>query len=69
MQAQLQARRIPVFPIVLFLALAVTLLLGGAIGYAIKTTAPISGPAHVVYVPEASQTGDLCEYSGGHKAC
>ncbi|HSS94311.1 MAG TPA: hypothetical protein VLR46_10015 [Candidatus Dormibacteraeota bacterium] len=74
MQARLEVKRFPSMLFVVLFALAVTLLLGGALGYALKPATQVSGPTHVVVLP-GTQPGpgyigeDSCQFVGHHKQC
>jgi hypothetical protein len=53
MQARFESKRFPSVIVAALFALAVSLLLGGALGYALKPATMVSGPTHVVVVPAA----------------
>jgi hypothetical protein len=74
MQARLEMKRFPLTLVAVLFALAVTLLLGGTLGYALKPATVVSGPAHVIVVP-ASQDGaanasdNRCYFINHQKVC
>jgi hypothetical protein len=58
MQARLEIKRFPSILVAVVFALAATLLLGGALGYALKPAAVVSGATHVIVVPASPPTAD-----------
>ena len=74
MQARLEIKRFPSMLVAILFAVAVTLLLGGALGYALKPATTVSGPTHVIVVP-ASQLGganpsdNACQFVDHIKSC
>jgi hypothetical protein len=68
MQAQLQTNRFPrLFAVVLF-ALTVAILLGGALGYTLRASAPGSGPSHIVQQDTTGSAGSSTSIGLRHKA-
>jgi hypothetical protein len=74
MQARLEIKRFPSMLVAILFALAVTLLLGGTLGYVLKPATTVSGPTHVIVVP-ASQLGganlsdNACQFIDHVKSC
>jgi hypothetical protein len=74
MQARLEMKRFPLTLVAVLFALAVMLLLGGTLGYALKPATTVSGPTHVIVVP-ASQLGganisdNACQFIDHIKSC
>ena len=72
MQAQLEFRKLPSF-LVILVALVTSLVLGGALGYTLRTSTTISGPSRVVVVSSLPSSGnpadDACVFVNHHKAC
>jgi hypothetical protein len=56
MQARFESKRFPSVIVAALFALAVSLLLGGTLGYVLKPAMIVSGPTHFVVVP-ATQPG------------
>ena len=73
MQARLGSNRFPSMLVAILFALAVTLLLGGTLGYTLKPASVVSGPTHVIVVPagqpSSANTDNRCEFIDHHKAC
>jgi len=74
MQAQFVIRRSPTFLVSVLFALAVVMLLGGALGYLLKPANIVSGPARVVVVStsagSAAAAEDRCIWTPNHlKEC
>ena len=72
MQSRLEMKRSPSAIIAILFALAVTLLLGGTLGYVLKA-APTSVPTRVVVVPSNGPSSDYavqpCQWVNHQKAC
>ena len=72
MQAQLEIRKLPPFAVIL-VALVLSLVLGGALGYTLRTPMTITGPSRVVVVSSLPGSGnpadDACVWTNHHKAC
>ena len=71
MQARLELNRFPTMFIAILFALAVTLLLGGVVGYALKPAAVVSGPTHIVVLPAAQPvpSDDPCAHITHGNVC
>ena len=69
MQAQIEARRSPLFAVFLMLALAAALMLGGTIGYLARPASVGSGAAPYVVVTDANPNSYACQFLSGHKGC
>ena len=73
MQARLELKRFPSTLLLIAFAFAAALVLGGALGYALKPTSVTSGPAHVIVMPDTqsvySSSNDTCVFVGKHKEC
>jgi hypothetical protein len=71
MQARIETRRLPSAVVTLVFAILMALVIGVALGYAIKPAAVVSGPVHTIVVPIAQQnpTESNCLFVDKHKAC
>ena len=72
MQARLEIRRLPSTLVAIVLAALMALVLGAALGYAVKPATVVTSPAHVVYFPASqvdNSVGSDCIYTNKHKAC
>jgi len=74
MQARLEIKRFPSMLVAILFALTVTLLLGGALGYALKPVTTVTGPTHVIVVPAsqldgANSSDNACQFIDHIKSC
>jgi hypothetical protein len=70
MQARLEIRRSPFALIVIVFVITAALVLGAAMGYALKGATLVGGPARIVVVQPTSDPGtDACLRINNHKAC
>jgi hypothetical protein len=70
MQASFEMRRFPVTLVAIVFGIAVALLLGLGIGYTLKPTSVITGPATVVAAgADSSSAQDQCIWVAKHKEC
>ena len=70
MQASLGIRRVSVSRILVAFGVALALVLGLQLGYALKASTVISGPAKVVVVTTQPPADDnSCIVIDGHKSC
>jgi hypothetical protein len=74
MQARLEIKRFPSMLVAVLFGLAVTLLLGGTLGYVLKPVTSVSGPTRVIVVPASQLSGansgdNACQFIDHHKSC
>jgi hypothetical protein len=69
MEARLKLRTFPVRVAAILIALMATLVVGASLGYAVRSTSAITGPAHTLVLPLQARQIDTCVYVHGHKGC
>jgi hypothetical protein len=73
MQTRLEISRFPSILLVFVFAVVAALVLGGALGYALKPSSVIAGPGHVTYLPisqlTSSGANDPCVFVDKQKQC
>lgn len=73
MLAPLQIRRFPIQLAVALVAVVIALLLGGGLGYALRTPPSVSGSTRLIVVHDSPSSPTLSDYGciwvRGHKAC
>ena len=73
MQSRLEMRRSPSAIIAILFALALTLLLGGTLGYVVKPATSTGEPTRVVVLPSVGPASDYvaqpCQWVNHQKSC
>jgi len=72
MQARLEIRRFPSMLVALIVAAVAALVIGAALGFAVKPATFVSGPERVVVVSSdtsGSSSANDCIFAGHHKSC
>ena len=72
MQARLEIRRFPSMLVALIVAAVAALVIGAALGFAVKPATLVSGPERVVVVSSdtsGSSSANDCTFAGHHKYC
>jgi hypothetical protein len=72
MQARLEIRRFPSMLVALIVAAVAALVIGAALGFAVKPATFVTGPERVVVVSSdtsGSSSANDCTFVGHHKYC
>jgi hypothetical protein len=73
MQARLEIRRFPSMLVALIVAAVAALVIGAALGFAVKPATFVSGPTRVVVVStgttSSNPSADSCVFVNHHKYC
>jgi hypothetical protein len=73
MQARLTINRLPSILVAIVFALVAALLLGGALGYALKPVSTAAGPARVIVIPSTNlgnpAMDERCVFVDKQKQC